>query len=269
MSVVNFVKNQKGGFNLQDSKGFLYRINRSCPAKDRTYWACVNRVRDSCTARVITVTSTKEIIQEADDHTHSNRLLERKVREVENDKIRAAALMPTVEPRSVLGEIAVNLETNLPGTVSFMAHRQTINRRIHRLRNNIKGFPPKPKTFDDLANLPEHLTMTSDMKNFVLLNDTVKQEKCPDAARIIVFMSDEGAEVLASCQSWFIDGTFKAASHTLFKQVVNRNRRFVVIRFVFVYVLSLYVLSSYTFCRYTFCRFIRFVPVFRLSSLLA
>jgi hypothetical protein len=74
-------------------------------------------------------------------------------------------------------------------------------------------------------------------------------------------MSDEGAEVLASCQSWFIDGTFKAASHTLFKQVVNRNRRFVVIRFVFVYVLSLYVLSSYTFCRYTFCLRIRFVVI--------
>jgi hypothetical protein len=70
-------------------------------------------------------------------------------------------------------------------------------------------------------------------------------------------MSDEGAEVLASCQSWFIDGTFKAASHTLFKQVIEID------------VLTLCVLSSYTFCLYTFCRFIRFVPVIRLSSLLA
>jgi hypothetical protein len=42
-------------------------------------------MKDSCLARVITVTSSKEIIQKADKYTHSNRLVERKVRKVEQD----------------------------------------------------------------------------------------------------------------------------------------------------------------------------------------
>jgi hypothetical protein len=44
------------------------------------------------------VTSSKEIIQKANKSTHSNRLVERKV---EQETIKAAALMPIVAPRSV------------------------------------------------------------------------------------------------------------------------------------------------------------------------
>ncbi len=154
--------------------------------------------------------------------------MERKVREVKDEKIKAAALMPTVGPPLFWGEITVNLETNMPDTASFVLHRQTINRRIQRFTNTMKKYPPKPKSFDDLEELLEQLTMTSDLKTFLLLNDTVKQDNnSPDATRIIVFIGDKGDEVLASCQSWFIDGTFKAASHTLFKQVINKNKHFV------------------------------------------
>ncbi len=135
LSVVNFVKNQKGGLNSQDSRGFQYRINRSCPAKDCTYWTCINRLKDSCPALVIIVTSSKEIIQEADNHTHSNHLVEKKVRKVKEENIKATALTPTVMPRSVLGTITVNLETNMPGTVSFISHRQQEN--------------PKPQEFPE------------------------------------------------------------------------------------------------------------------------
>jgi hypothetical protein len=131
--------------------------------------------------------------------TLSNCLLERKVCEVKQENIKAAALMPTVVPRSVLGTIAVNLETNMPGTVSFMSRRQTINRRIHRLRNFLKRYPSRP--FDDLEDLLDQFTMTIDLKSFLFLNYTVKQDNKMDATRIIVFMSDAGAEVLAACKS--------------------------------------------------------------------
>jgi hypothetical protein len=33
------------------------------------------------------------------------------------------------------------------------------------------------------------------------------------------FISDAGKEILASCETWYIDGTFKAAKNTLITQV--------------------------------------------------
>jgi hypothetical protein len=95
--------------------------------------------------------------------------LERKVCEVKEENIKAAALMPTVVQRSVLGTITVNLETNMPGTVSFMSPWQTINRRIHHLRNFLKRYPSKPKSLDDLEDLLDQFTMTIDLKFFLLL----------------------------------------------------------------------------------------------------
>jgi hypothetical protein len=37
--------------------------------RNSTYWTCVNRLKDSYLARVITVTRSKEMVQEADDHS--------------------------------------------------------------------------------------------------------------------------------------------------------------------------------------------------------
>ncbi len=50
--------------------------------------------------------------------------VERKVKEVEQENIAAAALLPTVTPRWVLGAIAVNLETSVPGTSGFISSHQ-------------------------------------------------------------------------------------------------------------------------------------------------
>ncbi len=42
----------------------------------------------------------------------------------------------------------------------------------------------------------------------------------PNAKCLLLFMSQHGREVLSACTSWYADGTFKAASNTLFTQIV-------------------------------------------------
>ncbi len=89
------------------------------------------------------MTSSKVMVKQTDKHTHSNRLVGRKVKEVEQENIAAAALLPTVAPRSVLGAIAVNLEASMPGTSDFISNHHTINQAIHKAQKTTEGAPPK------------------------------------------------------------------------------------------------------------------------------
>jgi hypothetical protein len=78
------------------------------------------------------------MVKQAGEHTHSNRLVERKVKAAEQDNIAAEAIIPTVAPRAVLGAKAVNLEANMPGLIS---NCHTINQAIHKARKELKGSP--------------------------------------------------------------------------------------------------------------------------------
>ncbi len=76
-------------------------------------------------------------------------------------------------------------------------------------------------SYGDLAIIPEHLMKTSDDLPFRLLNDTVIQgDPLPSGSRLLVIMSSRGREVLSGCDSWYVDGTFKAAAETLFHQIL-------------------------------------------------
>jgi hypothetical protein len=98
--------------------------------------------------------------------------------------------------------------------------RNTINQAIHKRRKLLKGYPPKAKIFEDLVDIPDQFSKTADGNAFLVLNDTViPANNIPNAPRILVFISNAGKEVLASCETWYIDGTFKAAENTLFSQV--------------------------------------------------
>jgi hypothetical protein len=102
-----------------------------------------------------------------------------------------------------------------------MRSKQSISKAIHRERRAIKGFPLKPTVFEDLVDLPPQLKVTSDGQPFIILNDTViVDDPTPNAKRLLLFMSPHGREVLSGCSSWYVDGTFKAASNTLFSQIV-------------------------------------------------
>ena len=156
--MLSFVKNRKGGSNLLDQAGYEYRLRRAIPAKDRTYWHCVANRLKSCPATAITVTSNNTLVKQEGEHTHSNDNIERKVKTVVKTAVESAAMLPTVTPRTILGSIAVNLETNLPGTTKFIPNRNTVSQAVNRARRTVKGHPPKPQHFDDLIDLPVSFT---------------------------------------------------------------------------------------------------------------
>ena len=55
---------------------------------------------------------------------------------------------------------------------------------------------------------------------FLLFNDkTIPENPHVDAKRLMIFMSEEGRDTLASYEHWFVDGTFKSAPEPLFIQV--------------------------------------------------
>jgi hypothetical protein len=112
------------------------------------------------------------------------------------------------------------LENTTSGSTAFMKKPRTIARAIQRKRQQVKGFPKKPKTFDDLKSLPAHLTETSDHQKFLILNDTVyPNDPSPNAKRVLVFMSEIGRDILLESEAWYCDGTFQAAASTLFSQI--------------------------------------------------
>jgi hypothetical protein len=102
-----------------------------------------------------------------------------------------------------------------------MRSSSTLSKAIQRKRMEVKGFPKKPKSFEDLALVPPHLSTTTDNQKFLLLNDTViPKDPNPNAKRLLVFMSEFGRDILAGCSTWYIDGTFKSAGGTLFTQIL-------------------------------------------------
>lgn len=63
--------------------------------------------------------------------------------------------------------------------------------------------------------------MTADKKNFLFFNEKVMETDAgPNPKRILLFMSETGMEMLTTSTQWYVDGTFKSASCTLFKQVL-------------------------------------------------
>jgi hypothetical protein len=85
---------------------------------------------------------------------------------MEDEKIKMAAQNLTVSPCTVLGDISKTLDSRLAGGTSYMRSKQTINVAIHRQRYTAKGYVCKPKKYEDLANILQHLKETNDGRSF-------------------------------------------------------------------------------------------------------
>jgi hypothetical protein len=74
---------------------------------------------------------------------------------------------------------------------------QNLKKAIQRERTLQHGYPLKPKTYEDLVNIPEHLAKTSDDLPFLLLNDTViKGDTLTSGSCLFIFMREGGAHRL-------------------------------------------------------------------------
>jgi hypothetical protein len=92
-----------------------------------------------------------------------------------------------------MGEIAVNLDQNITGGTSFMQSRHNICQAVQCKRSLVKGFPPKPSSYDDLEVMPPLLTRTTDDQPFLVLNNTmVTGNTTPGSKKLLIFMSQHG-----------------------------------------------------------------------------
>jgi hypothetical protein len=213
-----YIPAKRGGFHLRDKCGYKYFKAKTQPAKDRCYWSCLEKKELRCAATAVTVLSTRELVKLCGEHCHGNKMVEDQTRAVEREQLAIAASMPTVAPRTVLGEIATQLGNHSEGSTAFMRSSQALARDLQRKRLKLKGYPMKPKSFDDMITIPKRLTETAEGEPFLVLNDTVEEKE--NSKRILVFMSKFGRDTLATCSCWHIDGTFKAAASTLYAQII-------------------------------------------------
>ena len=100
---VTYLEAKRGGRHLKDDDGYLYYKTRKVVEKDRVYWACLDRITETCTSTAITQLSTGNLLSNK-LHNHGNNLLKVSAKEVERSKVDMAATMPTVAPRVVLGK---------------------------------------------------------------------------------------------------------------------------------------------------------------------
>jgi len=219
IEMAEFVDISRGGKALKDSSGYLYLKASTVLAKDRAYWYCKEKAKMTCAASAVTKLSADIIISKG-IHNHPNHLMEIKVRQIEKNKIAAAATLPNAAPRTVFGDITATVMNTAPGSTSFIKSKGALAKKLQRDRVAAKGYPKKPKSFDDLKDIPPQLTKTHCKESFLILNDTVQPDSTePGAKRLLVYMSETGKEVLAKSEVWYTDGTFKAISGTIFSQV--------------------------------------------------
>jgi hypothetical protein len=215
----HYNKNQKGGNHLIDAQGFLYRLKRAVDTKDKKYWECTQKKKAVCTATAVTRISTDSIIS-VGPHSHSINKIQKHVRQIEAMKVNAAATTSTTVPRTVVSEITAAVASSAPGATAYIRSKSALSRAIQRRRVKEMGYPERPKSYVDLAIVPDRLMETADHKSFLILNDTViRNNPLEDGKRLLVFMSETGRDILAQSTTWYCDGTFKAVSGTPFAQL--------------------------------------------------
>jgi hypothetical protein len=127
----------------------------------------------------VTTITTQQLVSKTGDHTHSNQLLERTIKNIQKNHVRIAAASATAVPRIILGDITAEIENTVSGASAFIAPKQAVAKAIQRQKNQLKGFPMKPKGFDDLLTIPAKLTVNEHV---------FSGDPSPNPKRILIFM---------------------------------------------------------------------------------
>ena len=100
----NYVQAKQNGQHLIDSGSQEYKLVRKRGSK--AYYRCTEKKRSLCKATA--VVEGEFIIKKIGEHNHDSSLLKKRVREMENEAIKAASTSHT-SPRSVLCDLTSNV----------------------------------------------------------------------------------------------------------------------------------------------------------------
>ena len=193
---------------LKDQFGYRYHFVKS--SNEKTWWYCVQRkTQEACLSYAIV---KNDIIIQRRNHNHSNsaRIVEAKSLEVNH--VKRAAESSDLPPRSVLKDIAN--EMNSKELTNFMTKKETITRKIRREKARSLQRPPLPKRYEEYFNIPDKYSQTSDGKQFL---QSVRWTDGDDSKVLLLFMSDHGKQILKTYNTWQMDGTFSACPEMFYQ----------------------------------------------------
>lgn len=188
--------------------GFIY-ARSGLPRGTNTYWECRYLRRGECTARATTTIVNNEIVvlrESEHDHPPNKEEAQAQIhmltlkRRAENPE----AGLPSSMIRTELAGVSAGVLAHLPQT-------ENLAKTIRRVKRS--NLPPNPKSILDLTELPEEYQRTLSGDKF-LLYDSAHNELALDInleadKRVLVFGTRRNIEILATSNTWYLDGTFK------------------------------------------------------------
>ena len=111
LTAAKFVQSEKNAKFLVDENNYEYKI--SSKIGENTFWKCRRTVSEKCRARAITCTLVdgEYLKKVSGEHTHSSKLMKRRISAVESLYVQNAARNLTIPCRTILGEITNHLQT--------------------------------------------------------------------------------------------------------------------------------------------------------------
>ena len=194
---------------LVDPLGYRYHFVKA--NENKSTWRCIERKTLEC-CKAYALVKDDEIILRT-EHKHSAHTKKSLVKKIEEKHVKRAAENPDLPPRSVLRDIANELDHN--NVSHLMTKKETVARSIRKVKAKVLDRPPVPTSYNAFFNIPERFTKTADGSEFLRAVEWTEGE---NSQTLLVFLSDHGKRVLDTCSTWCLDGTFKT-SPLLFHQI--------------------------------------------------
>ena len=120
--LAQFKHAKQGGTWLVTSDGHEFRRQRVATGK-KCHYACRMAKKYNCKVTAAVEVATNMVTRKTGEHNHDTDLAAKKVRGQENEAIQEAARNPTVLPRTVLGNLAVNVTATSPTSINHMRNQ--------------------------------------------------------------------------------------------------------------------------------------------------
>jgi FLYWCH zinc finger domain len=143
-----FRNGKRGAPVLIDPNCYQYKRNKM--HEKVTNWVCV--LKPNCKGACATENASEMIVRWT-GHNHDPDPVQLKVQEAEAEIMEAAKNHPTLRTSHLVTEW--QKKTLDPAEKAYLPSKRTMERRVKRAKKEAKGHPNCPKSFEDLANIPE------------------------------------------------------------------------------------------------------------------
>ena len=200
-----YSKSKRGGDILHDACNYTYHAAGG--SHQKTQWACTERRKVyKCPASAQVCVKSGEICFLSNNHNHSSNLAKNMAKSLESLAINKAKANPSVPTRTILKDLASDMNGAGSLVSVQMKNKSSLARIIRKERSNDQSRPAEPRSFEELyANIPEQYTMTTDKLPFLIAKEYVDDKQ---SQVMLIFMSDHGKNLLRNYKVIQCDGTF-------------------------------------------------------------